>query len=232
MPTSPLIGVSAGRVPAGNRTLDGADRDYSRAVQIAGGTPVILPATTGTDLRALVGRIDGLLLSGGGDVDPARYGAAPAPETGGVDHDRDEVELEMLAAALDRGIPVLGVCRGCQVVNVALGGTLHQHVPGVTDLDHLHREPRDWLAHTVSVEKGSRLHEVVGLEEMEVNSIHHQAVQRLGRSLRAVACAPDGLVEAIEDPHRPLLAVQWHPESLVPAAPHLALFRWLTGAAA
>lgn len=231
MPVPPLIGVSAGHIPAGNRTIDGADRDYSRAVQLAGGTPVLLPSTGGTDIGSLIGRIDGLLLSGGGDVDPHRYGQAPSAATGGIDADRDAIELGLLAAAIERGIPVLGVCRGCQVLNVALGGTLHQHVPDVSGLDHLHREPRDWLAHPVSVEKGSRLHRVVGGDHLEVNSIHHQAVDRPARPLRAVACAPDGIIEAVEDPQRPILAVQWHPESLVPAEPHLALFRWLVEAA-
>ena len=231
MPSAPLIGVSVGHLPSGNRSIDGADREYSRAVQLAGGAPVLLPATTGTDVGALVSRIDGLLLSGGGDVDPAAYGAERLPQTGGVDPQRDEVEFSLLAAALDRGLPVLGVCRGCQVINVALGGSLHQHVPDLTPLEHLRRDPRDRISHTVAVEKGSLLHEVVGREEVEVNSIHHQAVDRLARPLRAVACAPDGIVEAVEDPSRPLLGVQWHPESLVPADAHLALFEWLTRAA-
>ncbi len=232
MSSIPVIGVSVGHLRSGNRDLVGADRDYSRAVQLAGGSPVLLPATTGTDVAALVDRIDGLLLSGGGDVDPGAYGAQRAAATGGVDPQRDQVEFALLASALDRGIPVLGVCRGCQVINVALGGTLHQHLPDLTTLEHLRREPRDEISHTVAVEKGSLLHDVLGREEVEVNRIHHQAVDRLAPPLRPVACAPDGVIEAVEDPSRPLLAVQWHPESLVPAGAHLALFRWLTGASA
>lgn len=230
MPTAPLIGISVGHLPSGNRVIDGSDRDYSRAVQTAGGVPVLVPATSGTDLDALLARLDGLVLSGGGDVDPESYGAQPSPATGGVDPDRDSAEFRLLRAALDRGMPVLGVCRGCQVVNVALGGTLVQHLPDVTDVEHFHREPRDWISHTVEVVAGSALHKIVGRDELEVNSIHHQAVERLAPSLRAVACAPDGVIEAVEDPERYLLAVQWHPESLVPAGPHLALFEWLTAA--
>lgn len=229
MPSAPLIGVSVGRLPSGNRVIDGADRDYSRAVQAAGGAPVLLPTGSGTEARTVMHRVDGLVLSGGGDVDPRSYGAEPSPATGGVDPDRDAAEFAMLQAALERSIPVLGVCRGCQVVNVALGGTLHQHLPDLTSTEHLRREPRDWISHTVAVEAGSRLQKVLGRDEIEVNSIHHQAVDRLARPLRAVACAPDGVVEAIEDPDRDLLAVQWHPESLVPAQPHLALFEWLVG---
>lgn len=231
MPSAPLIGVTVGRMPSGNRVMDGADRDYSRAVQRAGGAPVLIPATSGTDPAAVTGRLDGLVLSGGGDVDPRNYGCAPSAATGGVDPDRDEAEFQILHAALGRGVPVLGICRGCQVVNVAMGGTLHQHLPDVTDLQHLRREPRDWISHTVGVEPSSRLHKVVGSDEIEVNSIHHQSIARLADSLRIVACAPDGVVEAVEDPDRELLAVQWHPESLVPAEPHLALFEWLVGSA-
>lgn len=230
MPTAPLIGVSVGHLPSGSRTIDGTDRDYARAVQLAGGTAVLIPAATGTDVGALVERVDGLILSGGGDVDPGAYGAARAAATGGVDPDRDGVELALLAAALERGTPVLGICRGCQLVNVALGGTLHQHLPDVTPLPHFYQEPRDRISHTVRVEAGSRLHRAVGRDEIEVNSIHHQAIQRLAPGLRAVACAPDGVIEAVEDPGRPLTAVQWHPESLVPAPAHLAVFQWLIGA--
>lgn len=230
MPSVPLIGISVGRLPSGNRVIDGADRNYSRAVQLAGGAPVLLPATAEADVATLMDRVDGLLLSGGGDVDPANYGAAPSAATGGVDPDRDAAEFGLLEAALSRGLPVLGICRGCQVINVALGGTLHQHLPDLTSIQHLHREPRDLISHTVSVTSGSVLEKVLGRDEVEVNSIHHQAVDRLASPLRAVGCAPDGIIEAVEDPDRPLLAVQWHPESLVPAEPHLALFQWLTAA--
>ena len=232
MSPSPLIGISVGRLRSGDRVVDGADRDYSRAVQLAGGTPVLLPSTSITDPGMLIGRVDGLLLSGGGDVEPARYGASPVAATGGVNAVRDEAEIRMLAAALDRGIPVLGVCRGCQVINVALGGTLHQHLPDVTPAAHLRAEPRDSISHTVAPERGSRLRRVVGRDELEVNSIHHQAIDRPASSLHVVARAPDGIIEAVEDPARELLAVQWHPECLVTAEPHLALFRWLTEACA
>jgi putative glutamine amidotransferase len=194
---------------------------------MAGGVPVLLPVACGAVAAAVTGRIDALLLTGGGDVDPARYGATASPATGGVNPERDDAELGLLAAALARGLPVLGVCRGCQVVNVAFGGTLHQHLPEITAAGHRQPNPRDRPVHPVAVRAGSLLAEVVGTDELWVNSIHHQAVDRLAPSLQAVASSPDGIVEAVEDRDRSLLAVQWHPENLVTAPRHLALFRWL-----
>jgi putative glutamine amidotransferase len=229
--TPPLIGVSVGHFPSGSRVLDGADREYGRAVQQAGGAPVLIPATADYPLQAVVDRIDGLLLTGGGDVAPEVYGGPSSPECGGVDPERDGVEAALVAAALRRRIPVLGICRGCQLLNAVLGGTLHQHLPAVTGLDHLHPEPRNCLVHSVTIDQDSLLRQVVGTAGLEVNSIHHQAIDRVAEGLRPVACAPDGVIEAVEDPGRSILAVQWHPESLVPDGPQLELFRWLTGAA-
>jgi putative glutamine amidotransferase len=229
MPAVPLIGITAGHLPSGHRTMDGADREYGRAVVLAGGAPVLLPTGALTEMGAVVSRLDGLVLSGGGDVEPERYGAVRARETGGVDPERDAAEMAYLTESLDRGLPVLAVCRGCQLVNVALGGTLRQHLPDVTGLPHLLTEPRNRISHTVAVERDSLLHAVVGRDLLEVNSIHHQAVDRPAAGLRVTGCAPDGTVEAVEDAGRRLLAVQWHPESLVPDEPSLALFEWITG---
>jgi gamma-glutamyl-gamma-aminobutyrate hydrolase PuuD len=224
-----VIGISVGRLPPGRRDRDGADHDYGAAVVLAGGSPVLLPATAGSDAEAVTARIDGLLLSGGGDVDPARYGDSASPATRGVDGVRDGVEVELLRGALARDLPVLAICRGAQLLNVALGGTLHQHLPDVTGVDHLHPEPRSFLAHRVKVEAGSILRQVVGVDQFEVNSMHHQAVDALAPGLRVGARAPDGIVEAVEDPDRRLLGVQWHPENLAAAGgAHLALFAWLT----
>jgi putative glutamine amidotransferase len=247
--SSPVIGVSAGRLAASSPDRDrdrdwdraprppsfrdGADRDYGQAVLLGGASAVVVPAAPDADHEAVVSRLDGLLLTGGGDVDPARYGAAADPATVAVDPVRDEAELALLAAALDRGIPVLALCRGCQLLNVHFGGTLHQDLPAGSR--HVRRppEPRDHLAHEVAVEPGSRLEALVGTRTLEVNSRHHQAVDRVGGPLRAVGWAPDGVVEAVEVPGLPVLGVQWHPENLVGAAPnaapHLALFRWLAG---
>ncbi len=227
---SPIIGVTVGRLPASRRDRDGTDHDYAAAVVLAGASPVLLPAALGMDFAAVADRLDGLLLTGGGDIDPARYGAEVAPETAAVDPDRDEVELGLVQAALDRGLPVLAICRGAQLLNVALGGTLHQHLPDLSAAVHQHPEPRQFLAHEVAVEPGSRLSAVLGRTRLAVNSMHHQAIDRPASALRIVGRAPDGTIEAAEDPDRPVLAVQWHPENLAASSDaHLRLFRWLAG---
>jgi putative glutamine amidotransferase len=172
------------------------------------------------------------LLSGGGDVDPAVYGEKTSSLCGGVDRERDRAELALVRAGLEASLPVLGICRGLQLLNVALGGSLQQHILGVTDIPHLTFSPRHHLAHQVRLEPGSQLAAVMGGDCVEVNSIHHQAIERLAPVLRPVGYAPDGLIEAVEWPGRPVLGVQWHPENLVDRPPHLALFRWLTHAAA
>ena len=239
MPFRPLIGLTVGRRPSAaapgqpgpGRTIDGVDAAYARAVEQAGGRPVLLPIQLPDDPEDLVGRLDGVVLTGGGDVDPGLYGAAAEEPTGGVDRARDDWEMAVLEAAGRLEVAVLGICRGCQLINVALGGTLHQHLPVVTRLDHLEAARRESPVHTVTVTPGSRLEAVVGPGDVEVNSIHHQGLDRLGRSLRPSATAPDGLVEAVEHTERPLLAVQWHPECLVPERAHLALFEWLVAAA-
>ena len=234
----PLIGLTVGHLPsapsagrAGGRTLDAADAAYSRAVMSAGGRPVLLPIQDPDGAVDVVSRLDAVILTGGGDVDPTLYGDHPEEPTGGVDRARDDWESAVLEAACRSQMAVLGICRGCQLLNVALGGSLHQHLPGVTRLDHLEAARRESPVHTVSVSPGTRLESLVGSAELEVNSIHHQGLDRLGRSLRPAATAPDGLVEAVEHTELPLIGVQWHPECLVPAAGHLALFEWLVSAA-
>ena len=235
----PLIGLTIGRLPSaappgrpgGGRTLDGADAAYGRAVLAAGGRPLLLPTQPPDGAADLVGRLDAVILTGGGDVDPALYAEASEAPTGGIDRARDDWELAVLDGARRHGIAVLGICRGCQLLNVALGGSLHQHLPGVTRLDHLEAAQRESPVHSVTVTPATRLESLVGAGELEVNSVHHQGLDRLGRSLRPAATAPDGLVEAVEHGELPLLGVQWHPECLVPDPRHLALFGWLVAAA-
>jgi putative glutamine amidotransferase len=226
---SVVVGVTLGHLQVGQRWVDGADTDYSRAVVAAGGVPVLIPGDPSA--AEVVGRVDALLLSGGGDVDPARYGEKASSLCGGIDTERDRAELAVVGAALDASLPVLGICRGLQLLNVALGGSLQQHILGVTDIPHLTFSPRHHLAHEVRLEPDSQLATVMGGECVEVNSIHHQAIERLARCLRPVGYAHDGLIEAVEWPGKPVLAVQWHPENLTDRPQHLALFRWLTRAA-
>jgi putative glutamine amidotransferase len=199
---------------------------YVRHLAEAGAAPVLVP-TVG-DAESVVAHLDALVLSGGPDVDPARYGAAPHPETQQAQAQRDHHELELLEAAAAQRLPTLAICRGAQLLNVARGGTLHQHVPDVVGDAAHNPEPGVFGSVTVRVDPGSRLHAVLGGPETVVSCHHHQAVDQLGKGLTAVAWAEDGTVEALEDPDDPgVLAVQWHPEE----GEDPALFRWLVAAA-
>jgi len=202
---------------------------YLRAVEAAGGLPVVLAPDDPDVAEALLERLDGLLLAGGPDLDPLCYGASERHERlGPTDRIVDAAELALVRAADERGIPLLGICRGAQAVNVVRGGTLHQHLD-----DHRQTHPGSEPAHAVAVAPGSLLAGLTGRETLGVNSFHHQAADRLGDGLLAVATAADGTVEAIEDPSRPfLLGVQWHAEGMVARAEQLALFEALVSAAA
>jgi len=206
-------------------------RRYLDRVAAAGGIPVLLPPVP--DIAEAVSRLDGLVLSGGGDIHPAHYGAEPAAEIANVREERDGAEFALLAAAASLQLPVLGICRGMQVINVARGGSLHQHLPGVVGHDGHAPTPGAFGQHEVRVPPGSRLSQVLGGGNTErtltAPTHHHQGVDRLGKGLTATAWADDGTIEAFEtDPAGPfLLAVQWHPE----AGTDLSLFRALVAAA-
>jgi putative glutamine amidotransferase len=207
---------------------------YVRAVEAAGGIPVVMPPLAPLDVPALVARLDGLLLSGGPDLAPEAYGAKPHAELGDTESGLDQFEYAVVGEALDAGLPILGICRGAQALNVTRGGTLHQHLPDLGDVVvHRQRDEARRPTHRVRVVRGSRLARVLRTTRLEVNSFHHQAVDRLGAGLRVSAQAPDGTIEAIEDPERPfVLAVQWHAETLVPDSTSQALFEGLVAAAA
>lgn len=181
--------------------------DYYELVQAAGGAAVLLPPDEPERAAEVLGRLDGLVVSGGPDVDPIRYGAPRDPRTGAPATVRDEWELALLRAALADGVPVLGICRGMQALNVALGGTLVQHIDG-----HVHT-PGVTSWHPVTPVPGTRYAELVP-EVADVPTYHHQAVERLGQGLVVSAYAQDGTVEAIELPDREqwVVGVQWHPE--------------------
>ena len=183
---------------------------YHRQVQRAGGLAALLPPDTGPDAAAAtVGRLDGLVIAGGPDVEPARYGAARDPRSGPPAPERDGWELALIEAALAAGLPLLGICRGMQLLNVALGGTLHQHVGG-----HQGR-PGTFVDHEVTPVPGSLLADLLSPAPLAVPTHHHQAVAVLGPGLTATAHAADGTVEALELPSADgfVLAVQWHPEA-------------------
>lgn len=196
--------------------------EYVESVARAGGMPVLLPPVAGEG-RATAG-LDALILAGGGDIAPDRYGAAPADATAGVNPGRDASEFALLEEALGRRLPVLGVCRGLQVMNVARGGTLHQHLPDVVGGNGHRKRTAVFDSHTVRVAPGSRTAEVLGRTELEVPTYHHQGLDTLGEGVVATAWAEDGIVEAVEFTDEPrALGVQWHPEM----GDDPSLFRWL-----
>lgn len=220
MSTFPLIGVSASITVGTSPERAYVNSTYLNAIQQAGGVPVVLPPQLSPrSWERLAAGLDGLLLTGGGDMDPACFGEAPHPTLYDVAPVRDAFETAAARWALERGMPLLCICRGMQVLNVALGGSLFQDVgtePGTT-LTHSQKERRDQPTHTVKVTPGSRLAEVLGADVVEVNSMHHQAVKELGRGLTACAWASDQIVEGIELPEHQgfAIAVQWHPEELI-----------------
>jgi putative glutamine amidotransferase len=185
-------------LPFGSNTPEDKRSPYRQALDTAGIQPV-------ENVTTLAG-LDGLLLTGGSDIDPAMYGAPRHPDTGEPDPARDTLETVLLREALERDLPVLAICRGLQLLNVALGGTLVQHIEG-----HRHREQPD--VHPITIGSHSRLRSILGVDEFVVNSRHHQCVDRVASGLVVVARAPDNVVEALEFPgKRFVLAVQWHPE--------------------
>lgn len=230
MRARPWIGVTTyHREPEGRPRFQ-LPAAYVDAVRRAGGLPVLLaPGEAGA--AEFLERLDGLVFTGGGDLDPEHFGGERHPHTYFVCRERDVFELELMRAGLERGIPTLAICRGMQVLNVAQGGALHVHVEDAVGQAVLHRASQaEPTRHPVRIAAGSRLAGLLGRAELtEVASWHHQAVSRLGRGLRAVAWAPDGTVEALELDGAPqLLAVQWHPElDVEERSPHGRLFRAL-----
>jgi putative glutamine amidotransferase len=211
--------------------------DYVASVEQAGGRARVLDVSQSP--RALVGELDGLLLTGGGDVDPALYGAERHPAVDAAEPGRDEFEIDLARRALDAKLPLLAICRGAQVLNVAAGGTLMQDIPAATpgDATHAVTVPKDAVAHSVTIADGTALAAALGAAVdaarlCRVNSRHHQAVERLGRDLVVAATAPDGIVEAIESPEAPFcIGVQWHPENFWRTGEFAPLFASFVAAA-
>jgi len=239
----PLIGITPS--PSSDAMGHGTfyryclSRTYVDAVRAAGGTPVILPTDT-AELADTLPRLDGLLLSGGGDLDPATYNDPSLHETTyGIDDERDAFELAAFRLAVKDDIPTLCICRGIQVMAVAQGGTLVQDIPtqvpgAIEHRQHHAGQTRDDVGHTVTISANTPLHDITGASTFEVNSFHHQAVASPGRDLEVIAAAEDDVIEALW--HRGMrfgLGVQWHPEMLAHLIPdHAALFSAFVVAAA
>lgn len=226
----PLIGITTLLDTEHKIHRHAQNESYVRAVEAAGGAVVFIPLTPAeANLRRVYSVLDGLLLPGGPDVEPARYGQAAHPRTGegimGLQPDLDAVEDQLIQWAVADKLPILAVCRGLQILNVALGGTLYQHIGPDPDADfpatlhngHTEEQPRDFMAHPITVSAGTQFAATLAANEVSVNTFHHQAVNRLADALRPTAYAPDGVMEAAEwaaDDGRFVQAIQCHPEHL------------------
>lgn len=242
---APVIGVSSSeiRIPEHLRQIPKGEPPhreiclglpYLHSVAQVGGVPLILPPMTQSLIDGMLDAVDAVCLSGGPDIDPKNYGGKPHPQLGPTEFATDAFEIALARAADRRGMPILAICRGAQVLNVARGGTLFQHIPddpGV-EIEHRQSELGHKTTHAVTIDSDSQLRSLIGVDELDVNSFHHQAVDRLGSGLRVNARAEDGIVEGLEASDRDfVIGVQWHAESLTGAAEHEALFSGLAAAA-
>ncbi len=226
----PLIGITVSRLIQQDGRYLSLPEAYAAAIQEAGGNCILLPPSMTKDsLTKVLPLLDGILLSGGGDVHPSRYGGTNHTLISNVHPDRDHLEIELVAHAYQYNLPLLGICRGLQVINIAMGGTIYEDLIDQRPASINHQTtsdlPRFFLAHPVVVSKTSRLFEILKKERFPVNSHHHQGIRELASRLFPSTFAPDGLIEGIEIPdHRFFLAVQWHPECMLPQENMNALF--------
>jgi putative glutamine amidotransferase len=228
----PVVGVTASPEAMTHEhaavAVQAVPDDYLELLDHVGLAALLIPVGgSAGDMAAFAGRVDGVVLTGGGDVAPVRYAAPQQPETTGVNPRRDEIEIELVRLASRRGLPVLAVCRGIQLLNVALGGTLVQDLPTADPPRPGHMAPQLWntAAHPVQMTPGTLLRRLLG-PEVSVNSLHHQAVETVAPGLRVAARAPDGVIEAVEDNvGRFVVGLQWHPEMLGLDHPSTAVFQ-------
>lgn len=224
----PIIGVTTSY--ADERTLQTSYDNIDAVVQ-AGGIPLVLAnASASEDMDQIITRLDGVLVTGGGDIDPTLFGEEPHRELGVIHPDRDRFETALLEKCLEKNKPVLAICRGCQILNIAAGGDMYQDIYSQTSstlLQHTQRAPRSHASHFINVEDGSLLAKITSRSRYKVNSFHHQAVRELGENFQVSALSSDGIIEAFESRrHTFVLAVQWHPECMVAKEdePSLKLF--------
>jgi putative glutamine amidotransferase len=228
---SPLIGLTTykGKDSEGYSTITTME-SYIQSVLTAGGIPLLIPLGVRKDqLAAILERVDGILFTGGGDIHPDRFDGKDHPQINEVDEERDRLELDLYHLCTSQAVPFFGICRGLQVINVAAGGSLYTHIadqrPDALEHRYYPGWPRDYLPHSVSVVKESQLLNIVERDMLQVNSLHHQGIERLAEGYIPSAYAPDGIIEAIELRGYPYgLAVQWHPECIQDQQPMRALF--------
>jgi putative glutamine amidotransferase len=229
--SKPLIGLTTTHMPnPSGLPAIGINISYVKSVTNSGGLPILIPLDlSNDDLDILLLQLDGILFTGGYDIDPRQSGNQTNPKVEGVDAERDRVEIHLVQAVICSGKPFLGICRGLQVINVALRGNLYEDLPeqhpGEVRHDN-HNLPRNYLAHSIDIQSDSRLAQIITSNQAQVNSLHHQGIRNLAQELHATAIAPDGLIEAYELPNHPFgLAVQWHPEELQEYEPMRSLFQ-------
>jgi putative glutamine amidotransferase len=225
----PLIGINCKIIRDGEDTYYKLDRNYVRSVEKAGGTPVLMPAfKTAAEVRNFLDRLDGILFTGGPDINPCRWKERKHPKAELMHEDREKSDFLALKETLKRDLPALCICCGHQELNVALGGSLHQHVYDLPDVDG-HSEGE---THPVRIFDGNRLREILGKDRTKVNSWHHQAIHRTGRDLKVTAVGDDGIIEGVEsEAHRFIVGVQWHPERMQDDRRQQNLFRALVSEA-
>ena len=220
---TPLIGITCAQAPGGawgkfstSHYMEFTYKEYSHAVTNSGGAPMLIPvAQNNQSLTVIINRIDGLILSGGVDVNPKFYGEQPVTGLGEIDEDRDRTELELAKMAYAKNLPIFAICRGIQVLNVALGGTLYQDIANQINesIFHTQNASKSVTTHTVQIETETALYQIFKRKTVWVNGKHHQAVKDIAQGLRVSARAVDGVIEGIEHPSKKfVLGVQWHPE--------------------
>jgi putative glutamine amidotransferase len=236
--TDPLIGVTTYQVAnAQGHIISALLRAYTDAVLLAGGIPLLIPSSFPEEhAQALVKRLDGILFTGGGDISLERFNGEPHPSIDGVDPERDSIELALLKIVIEEEKPFLGICRGFQLINIGLGGTLYTHIsdqkPGALKHDYYPNYLRNYPAHEVELVSGTQLRTIFDTKNILVNSLHHQGAKDIPGGLVRAGVAPDGLVEAIELANHPYgLAVQWHPEWLTDQPTNAKLFKSFVEAA-
>lgn len=231
---NPIIGINCDYEEEGKQPYSFTYRDYSDAIIAAHGIPLLLPIIKDKyTVGLLLEKIDGLLLTGGNDVPPQRYGEEPHEKTLCVHPDKDISDNNLVCVAMQMKKPILAICYGVQLVNVVLGGSLIQDIPSEGTSPIIHKDSQnEQYTHPVTVEKKSLLYKIIGTEHIETNSTHHQAIKRLGMGLKDTAYTSDGIIEAIELKDYPfLVGVQWHPERMADSPCHAALFSALVNAA-